>query len=293
MNLILIYILSFVATFALVLGILMPIFGVSKSLRQGDSRHVFLLSPAAPIIYFLVHLNSKMNLDQFYRNLEKKLILAGYPGGKLLPAEYFAIAQLIGISVSLFFLIIFTIAFGFNVLICLGCILIGVIFVWFAIEFLNNIKTSRNKLFSRQFPYFIDLAVMTMGSGASLLETIEIYLESNPGKKLSQELMITMSEMKMGKTTKDALEHFNERIVAEEVKDAIRSLLLGMKMGTPLGQVLVSQAEIMRFKRSQLAERAAEELKVRVMGPVMLMMIAIFILILGPAFIEVSNSGIG
>jgi hypothetical protein len=48
----------------------------------------------------------------------------------------------------------------------------------------------------------------------------------------------------------------------------------------------------MRFKRSQLAERAAEELKVRVQGPTVVLVMAVFLLILGPAFVSVFESGV-
>jgi len=217
---------------------------------------------------------------------------AGYPGGRISGAEYLAVAQITGVATMLFFMFLLVFSMGSKPLSYLIPVMVGGLAVWLMIEYINNLITDRNRLLSRQLPYFLDLSVMTMGSGASLQESMVIYLQSNPKQVLSEELRYIMSEVNMGKTFREALESFHHRVVADDVKNAINGLLLGIKMGTPLRTVIIEQADVMRFERSQKAERAAEELKVRIMGPIMLMMIALFILILGPAMISASLSGV-
>jgi len=56
--------------------------------------------------------------------------------------------------------------------------------------------------------------------------------------------------------------------------------------------VLREQSANLRFRRTQVAERAAEELKVKLQGPAMLMMVSVLMLILGPAIVEMLGSGV-
>ena len=63
-------------------------------------------------------------------------------------------------------------------------------------------------------------------------------------------------------------------------------------MGTPVIDTLDEQADAMRFMRSQIAERVGEEMKIRMQGPAMLLLVAVLILILGPAAVNLQDSGI-
>jgi len=293
MDIFIIYFCGFFSIVFIVMGLGIPI--LNLSIRHGDLENENVLSQSAffPLITILVNINQKLNAKEFYAKIEKNLMFAGYPGGKISGAEYLAVAQLIGVATMLFFMFLLVFAMGSKPMSYLLPILAGVIAVWLMIEYIKNLITDRNRLLSRQLPYFLDLTVMTMGSGASLQESMVIYFQSNPKQVLSEELRYIMSEVNMGKTFHEALLSFHQRVVSDDIKNAINGLLLGIKMGTPLRTVIIEQADVMRFSRSQKAERAAEELKVRIMGPIMLMMIAVFILILGPAMIGAGQSGVG
>ena len=95
---------------------------------------------------------------------------------------------------------------------------------------------------------------------------------------------------KMGSVFQEAIGGMVERVSAEEVQNSLRALLQGERMGTPIGQLFRDQADAIRFKRSQLAERAAEEMKVKLQGPTMMLMMSVLQLILGPAIINIFSS---
>lgn len=293
MDSIIIYIFGFSSVVFIVTGIGIPL--LNLTIKQGELENENILSKSAlsPLINILTNLNQKLNIQDYYAKIEKNLMYAGYPGGKISGPEYMAVAQIIGFMTMFFFMSLLLFTMGNKPLSFLLPLLAGIVAVWLMIEYINNMITDRNKDLSRQLPYFLDLSVMTMGSGATLQESMVIYLQSNPKQTLSRELQYVMSEVNMGKTFREALDSFYQRVVAEDVKNAISGLLLGIKMGTPLKTVIIEQADVMRFERSQKAERAAEELKVKIMGPIMLMMIALFILILGPAMMSAGQSGIG
>lgn len=287
-------ILSFLASFALFTGLAISILGLRRTIYDlRSSKNALTDSAFGGLITLLAKMNDGPLLSEQSDAIEHKLIQAGRPGGNISGAQYLAAVELGGISA-------FTIVFLLHVLLggnVLSAILFGLLIcmllMWLIVAYLGNLLTARRIQLTRRLPYFLDLSVMAMESGSSFNDAVEIYLkDAEPGNPVAEELKITMGEISMGKTMRVAFENMNERVNAEEVQHFIKALLQGHRMGTPLGEIVRDQSQAMRFKRSQMAERAAEELKVKISGPVILMMISILILIMGPAFVKVSQSGI-
>jgi tight adherence protein C len=68
----------------------------------------------------------------------------------------------------------------------------------------------------------------------------------------------------------------------EDSKDLIGAIIQGETLGTPLAKSLRVQAEQLRLKRSQWAEKAAEESKVALVFPAMLIMAACLAIVVAP-----------
>ena len=245
-----------------------------------------------PIIARLCKLNKYLQFETLASSIDRKLVLAGNPGKGLNGFEYISIVELLAFLVFTIFLVALILIGQLSSLTILLVFIITVIVAWVSFEWLNNQVSYRRKEISRLFPYFLDLSVMTIESGASFLETVDIYIRDNPNNALSEELTMFSSEVNMGTTFEEALLNFEHRINAEEVQNTLRAIQQGQKMGTPMANVLRDQADTVRFKRTQNAERAAEEMKVKLQGPAMLLMVSVLLLILGPALVEVLNSGV-
>ncbi|MDH3609885.1 MAG: type II secretion system F family protein, partial [Gammaproteobacteria bacterium] len=242
-----------------------------------------------PIIARLCKLNKYLQFETLASSIDRKLVLAGNPGKGLNGYEYISITELIAFLVFTIFLVALILIGQLSSFTILLVIIITAIVTWVSFEWLNNQVSFRRKDISRLFPYFLDLSVMTMEAGTSFLETVDIYIRDNPDNALTEELTMFASEVNMGTTFEEALINFEHRISAEEVQNTLRAIRQGQKMGTPMASVLRDQAETVRFKRTQNAERAAEEMKVKLQGPAMLLMVSVLLLILGPALVEVLN----
>jgi tight adherence protein C len=60
------------------------------------------------------------------------------------------------------------------------------------------------------------------------------------------------------------------------------AIIEGEALGTPLADTMRTQAEQIRLKRSQWAEKAAEESKVALVFPAMIIMVACLAIVVAP-----------
>jgi pilus assembly protein TadC len=223
------------------------------------------------------------------RALELRLRLAGK---RTAPETALAQAQGAGILAGIVGLVMLGLASGgLGIGLVIFCALVGVGVSWMMLARIGNWITDRRRQLNRQFPYFLDLAVMSMDSGTSMLEVIDAYTPSAPGTALAQELSAMNADIRMGSTVEGALIALEARIPSDDIVQVCRSIRQGLRMGTPLAQIFREQADSMRFKRSQAAERSAEELKVKLQGPAMMLVISVLILVLGPAIVGMITGG--
>lgn len=297
MNFLLVYSITFVAIFLFVYGLLSYIVDsrivADISASKGESNNVLTQSVLAPVVHYLANLNSRQWCADHRDALEQRLLYAGRPAGAMTAAEFMAGGQLLALLIFLIFLVLGLMTGNIIGLGFASGAIAGAVAYWFLTEYIQNLVTARKSLISRQFPSFLDLAVMSAKAGASFLETLEIYVRSNPATALAEELSLVIQDISMGATLEESLGEFKARVPVEPIRNATDAIIQGQSVGTPIANVLEDQADAIRFHRSQAAERAAEELKVKIMGPIVLMMIAVFILIMGPAVLEVMKSGIG
>ncbi len=181
---------------------------------------------------------------------------------------------------------------GISIPLLIVCGLMGVGVAWLMLARAGNWITDRRRRLNVEFPYFLDLAVMTLDSGAGMIEVAEAYVRSKPTSALAEELRAVIMDLQMGTTTQSALLAMERRIPSDDVIAVTRAIRQGLKMGTPLAQIFREQADSMRFKRSQNAERNAEELKVKLQGPAMMLVISVLFLVLGPAVVGMITGSI-
>lgn len=285
--------LLFAAVLLAVLGLAEPVRALAGSAREEEpGPHALGESPLRTLARILAPLNAGPRMATRVASLDRKWVEAGRPGGRLAGSEFLSGVEWLALAATLTMLGLFAIAGGLGPFTVVFSLAVGAFAGWIPFLWLDARIADRRTAIASQLPYFLDLAVMTMEAGATFAETMQIYRRDNPDDALAEEIGIALGEIRMGKTADEALEGMISRVHVEDLTYTVNAILQGQRMGTPLGQVLRDQADVMRFRRSQRAERMAEELKVRIQGPTMLMMISVFLLILGPAFLKVLTSGI-
>jgi tight adherence protein C len=141
-------------------------------------------------------------------------------------------------------------------------------------------------------PDALDLMVVCVEAGlglnASFVKISEEFKISSP--TLSEELDIVNREMVAGKPRQEALRALTDRTGVAEVKSLVAMLIQTEKLGTSLAQSLRVHSDSLRVKRRQRAEEAAAKTTIKLVFPlVFLLFPALFVVILGPGFIQIAK----
>ena len=150
----------------------------------------------------------------------------------------------------------------------------------------------RFKQVNRSLPVAIDLAALCMGAGLDFPGSIRQYVEkAGIRDALHEEFSRILQELELGRTRRQALENFAWRAPTNSAKDFVSSVVQAEAKGNPLVDVLRTQARMLRMSRSVMAEEAAANAAVKLMGPLMLIFVAIILVLLGPFIVQATGKG--
>lgn len=156
-----------------------------------------------------------------------------------------------------------------------------------------NQQRRRLKTLRLRMPMVVDQLALMMEAGGNFEESLRTISAEDASHPLSQELSKVLHEIDAGRTRREALSDFKERLPDADISELVFAITKGEELGTPLSSILSQQAEQMRLKRSQWGEKAASEAEVQIVFPGMLVMIACLIVIIAsillPAAFNVFN----
>ena len=150
-------------------------------------------------------------------------------------------------------------------------------------------RRARKRLYDIDYalPGMIDLLVVTVEAGLGFSSALKVAAEKLEGP-LGDELRLTMQEQRMGLATRDALKNMAERADTAGMRTFVRAIVQGEQLGVSIGQILRALAVDMRKLRRAMAEERAHKAPVKMLFPlVFLIFPAMFILLLGPAVLDV------
>ena len=136
----------------------------------------------------------------------------------------------------------------------------------------------------------LDLLVACVEAGMGLNQAMVRVADEirNISEALSEELAMVNLEIRAGTPRDRALRNFAERVGIEDVEALVSTLIQTERFGTSVGRALRVQANTLRQKRRQRAEEAAAKTTIKLVFPLVLFVFpALFVVILGPALIQV------
>lgn len=257
----------------------------ARGLARDQARKSGVFGPLESILrIFATHL-SKLPLARRRRQIDSALAQAGEFQG-LTPDEFMAISiasGFAGMAAACFFFVATD-----STLIPGACLLLGPLLP--AMQLRSQTK-GRYKSVARALPAAIDLASLCMGAGLDFPGAIKHVVANMPNTQsaIRQELQRILQELSLGRTRKQALEGLAERVKSDAVQEFVASIVQAEERGTPISVVLGLQAKALRGRRTVLAEEAAARAGVLLLLPMLMIMGAIMLLLMGPLFIQMGQ----
>jgi tight adherence protein C len=140
-----------------------------------------------------------------------------------------------------------------------------------------------------ELPDALDLMAVSVEAGMGFDGAISKLTEHMQGP-LADEFALTLSEIRIGESRQDALKKLAHRTGTPELASFVRAIIQADQLGISLGRILRVQATDSRLKRQAAAEEKAMKAPIKMLFPtVMFIFPSMFLVILGPAFLNLSK----
>lgn len=157
-------------------------------------------------------------------------------------------------------------------------------------SWLNLELRTRHWSIQRALPFVLDLLTLSVEAGMDFMSALQRIVDRREVDALGEELIRVIREIQLGKTRREALRNMSDRVRHPDVRSVTGALVQADEMGVSIGAMLRIQAEQMRMRRFQRAERLAHEAPVKMLFPLIAFIFpAVFLVLLGPVFLEMAR----
>jgi tight adherence protein C len=253
--------------------------------RQGpESFRERVVDPLkAKLAEWALRLNPRMSVA----TVSAKLLAAGL-SRSVSPTSFLALKSVLGLG-----------GLGFGALVGMGFggafggILFGGIAgfagFWLPDFTVSSRARKRRERVRVELPDALDLLAVSVEAGLGFDGAIGKLTEHMRGP-LIEEFGLALSEMRVGEGRADALRGMTERVPAPELEAFVRAVIQADQLGMSLGRILRVQAADARLRRQAAAEERAMKAPIKMLFPTALFIFpAMFLVILGPALINISK----
>ena len=148
----------------------------------------------------------------------------------------------------------------------------------------------RQKQMQKALPDALDLLVVCVEAGLGLNQAMVRVAEEieRVSSVLSEQIGLVNLEIRAGTPRDEAFRNLGHRTGVQDIKSLMAMLIQTDRFGTSIAQALRTHADTMRTKRRQRAEEAAAKTTIKLVFPLVLFIFpALFVVILGPALIQI------
>ena len=253
-----------------------------------DRRTVYEHRILKPVMLILLAMTHRLAIPRVKAWLRRQLIASGNPK-YLTPEEYLAMCFFYGLVLGALLELMHILL---TQQVSIGVVFLGVgVGVTVMVFQLYDQARRRLRLITKRIPYALDLIALAMGAGATFAEAVRTVAREDPDDPFNAELNAVLAEMDLGTTRRQALLDMSERVPIDMLRSIIASVIQAEELGTPLAEVLHSQATLLRLQRSARAENAAAVASVRILIPSLLILISVVLAVFAPAIIRAINRG--
>ena len=170
-----------------------------------------------------------------------------------------------------------------------------VVYVFFGFypdSWLKHAVKLRHKSIERALPFVLDLLTLSVESGLDFMSGINRIIAYRDIDPLGEELIRVFREIQVGRSRKEALRNMALRVDHVDIRALTSALVQADELGTGIGHALRIQADQVRQKRFQRAEKLGNEAPVKLLFPLVVFIFpAVFMVLLGPLILQIFLRG--
>jgi len=153
---------------------------------------------------------------------------------------------------------------------------------------LRSALAARHRRIQRSLPFVLDLLTLSVEAGMDFMMAMQRNVERLGADPLGEELIRAIREIQLGKTRREALRSMSARVGLPDLRSVVNALVQADELGVSIGSILRIQAEQIRQRRFERAEKLANEAPVKMLFPLMFFIFpAVFLILLGPILARV------
>ena len=146
---------------------------------------------------------------------------------------------------------------------------------------LRDKMTIRRRRVAKEFPFLLDLLVLSMRAGLNYSTSLGQAISSLPEGPVKDEFGKLLREIRAGKVRRDALLDLAARMDINSIHNFVAAINQAEETGGEIVDVLSIQAEQRRAERFNEAEAAANKAPVKMLLPMMMFLFPIVFLLVG------------
>lgn len=156
---------------------------------------------------------------------------------------------------------------------------------------LDHLEQERQRRAQLGLPQIIDLVSLALSAGLDFPGALRhvVSRSSTPRDPLIEELSLVLHQLEIGKTRSEALWLLAERLPTPNVREFVAAVVQAEKQGSPLAEVLATQAVVSRQRRSEQAEEAATKAATKIVVPLMMGFFCVLLLVAAPMLLDLSS----
>jgi len=261
----------------------------TRTVREQELKAPFYRRAVKPILVKVSSIIPKMLPEEKETELGQKIARAGL-SEKIAPRELLAVKYLAAAgTAALLWAVSEETGKNFVQVALMGCAGLGL--GWFLPDFYVNKKgQARRQEIEKSLPDVLDLLTVSVEAGLGFDGALMKVVEKTRGV-LREEFAKVLQEIKMGRPRVEALRDMSLRAGVDDLSTFTGSVILADQLGISIGNILRLQSGQIRLKRRQLAEEMAMKAPVKILVPMVLFIFpAIFVVLLGPAAIQISKA---
>lgn len=150
----------------------------------------------------------------------------------------------------------------------------------------------RHRSIRRSLPFLLDILTLSVEAGLDFMTALQRHVERSEVDALGEELLRVIREIQLGRTRREALRDLSWRVNFQDLRTVVNALVQADELGVSIGTILRVQADQIRQRRFERAERLANQAPLKLLFPLVVFIFpAVFLILLGPVLLRISLQG--